>query len=324
MAAIEARGLQGPPHPGRPAHRHRHHRQQGRPRRSGLREPARRARGDPGLPRLQAGLARGEERGHAWCASGGVTVGGPRLVIVAGPCAVESLEQMLTVARAVKKAGAHLLRGRRLQAAHQPLLLPGPGRGRASRSWPRRGRPPGCPIVTEAVDVKSLDLVERYADAIQIGARNMQNFSLLRRAGRARKPVLLKRGHVGHPRGVPDVRRVHPLRGQLPGDPVRARRAHLLRLLAQHPGPRGRARGEDASATCRSWWTPRHGTGPPRQGGAARRAPRPRWARTACIVEVHHDPDRALSDGPQSITPEMFEALVHDLRLIAPVIGRRL
>ena len=124
---------------------------------------------------------------------GGVPVGGERLAIVAGPCAVESLEQMLTVARAVKRAGASLLRGGAFKPRTSPYSFQGLGE-EGLRILAAAREETGLPVVTEAVDADSVDLVERYADAIQIGARNMQNFSLLKRCGKAKKPVLLKRG----------------------------------------------------------------------------------------------------------------------------------
>ncbi|HEY7513899.1 MAG TPA: 3-deoxy-7-phosphoheptulonate synthase, partial [Vicinamibacteria bacterium] len=124
---------------------------------------------------------------------GGVAVGGPALVVVAGPCAVESREQMLTVARGVKQAGAQLLRGGAFKPRTSPYSFQGLGEEGLKILADAREET-GLPVVTEALDAEGVDLVERYADAIQIGARNMQNFSLLKRCGRARKPVLLKRG----------------------------------------------------------------------------------------------------------------------------------
>ncbi|MGH9885650.1 MAG: 3-deoxy-7-phosphoheptulonate synthase, partial [bacterium] len=124
---------------------------------------------------------------------GGVPVGGPALVIVAGPCAVETEEQTVTIAREVKAAGAHLLRGGAFKPRTSPYSFQGLGLPGLKILQTARAES-GLPIVTEAIDHESLDLVEEYADAIQIGARNMQNFSLLKRAGRARKPVILKRG----------------------------------------------------------------------------------------------------------------------------------
>src|SRR5258706_9430881 len=124
---------------------------------------------------------------------GGVPVGGPGLVIMAGPCAVESLEQMLIVARRVKSAGAHILRGGAFKPRTSPYAFQGLGEEGLQILAAAREET-GLPVVTEALDVEGVDLIERYADCIQIGARNMQNFSLLRRAGKAKKPVLLKRG----------------------------------------------------------------------------------------------------------------------------------
>ena len=124
---------------------------------------------------------------------GGVEVGGKALVIVAGPCAVETREQTLTVARAIKAAGGHLLRGGAFKPRTSPYAFQGLGEEGLKILAEARAET-GLPVVTEAIDERALDLVEEYADAIQIGARNMQNFSLLRRAGKARKPVILKRG----------------------------------------------------------------------------------------------------------------------------------
>src|SRR4029450_8843168 len=111
----------------------------------------------------------------------------------AGPCAVESLEQTLIIARAVRKAGAHLLRGAESKPRTSAYAFQGLGE-EGLKILAAAREETGLPVVTEAVDVEGVDLVERYADAIQIGARNMQNFSLLKRAGKARKPVILKRG----------------------------------------------------------------------------------------------------------------------------------
>jgi 3-deoxy-7-phosphoheptulonate synthase len=252
---------------------------------------------------------------------GGVEVGGPTLVMAAGPCAVESLEQTLTIARAVKRGGAHLLRGGAFKPRTSPYSFQGMGE-EGLKILAAAREETGLPIVTEAVDMESLDLVERYADAIQIGARNMQNFSLLRRAGKARKPVLLKRGlsatleeflmsaeyvlSEGNYQVILCERGVRTFsdfsRNTLDLAVVPAVKAisHLPIMV-----------------------DPSHGTGrrdkvaPMSRGAAAVGA-------DGILIEVHHDPDRALSDGPQSITPPMFEALIRDLRLIAPVLGRKL
>ncbi len=176
---------------------------------------------------------------------GGVKVGGDTLVIAAGPCAVESLEQTLIVARAVKKAGAHLLRGGAFKPRTSPYAFQGLGE-EGLKILAAAREETGLPVVTEAVDLEGVDLVERYADAIQIGARNMQNFSLLRRAGQGAEARGAEARDVGDPRGVPHVGGVPPVGGELPGRPLRARRADVLGFLAQHPRPGRGAGGEVA------------------------------------------------------------------------------
>jgi 3-deoxy-7-phosphoheptulonate synthase len=252
---------------------------------------------------------------------GGVRVGGPGLVLVAGPCAVESREQMLTVARMVRESGAQLLRG----GAFKPRTSPYSFQGLAEEGLKilaEAREATGLPVVTEAVDGESLDLVERYADAIQIGARNMQNFSLLKRAGRAKKPVILKRGMsatleeflmsaeyilsegnyevVLCERGVRTFSDFSRNTLDLSVVPAVKDLSHLPILV-----------------------DPSHGTGRRDKVTPLSRAAVAVGA-DGLMVEVHHDPGRALSDGPQSITPDMFGALVQELRQIAPVIGRKL
>jgi 3-deoxy-7-phosphoheptulonate synthase len=252
---------------------------------------------------------------------GGVAVGGPGLVIVAGPCAVESREQMLTVARAVKHAGAQLLRGGAFKPRTSPYSFQGLGEEGLKILADARAET-GLPVVTEALDTEGVDLVERYADAIQIGARNMQNFSLLKRCGRAKKPVLLKRGLAATleeflmsaeyvvsegnyavvlcERGVRTFSDFSRNTLDLAVVPAVKSLSHLPILV-----------------------DPSHGTGRRDKVAPLSRAAVAVGA-DGIVVEVHHDPNSALSDGPQSITPAMFETLVADLRQIAPVIGRRL
>ncbi len=252
---------------------------------------------------------------------GGVAVGGGRFVTIAGPCAVESLEQMLTVARQVKAAGATLLRGGAFKPRTSPYSFQGLGE-EGLKILATAREETGLPVVTEAIDAESVDLVERYADAIQIGARNMQNFSLLKRAGRAKKPVLLKRGLAATleeflmsaeyilsegnydvilcERGVRTFSDFSRNTLDLAVVPAVKQISHLPILV-----------------------DPSHGTGrrdkvvPMSRGAAAVGA-------DGLIVEVHHDPDRALSDGPQSIRPEAFAALVNELRQITQLLGKTL
>jgi 3-deoxy-7-phosphoheptulonate synthase len=251
---------------------------------------------------------------------GDVAVGGGGFTVVAGPCAVESLDQMLTVARAVKAQGAHLLRGGAFKPRTSPYSFQGLGE-EGLKHLARAREETGLPVVTEAIDAESVDLVERYADAIQIGARNMQNFALLKRAGRAKKPVLLKRGLAATleeflmsaeyilsegnyavilcERGVRTFSDFSRNTLDLAVVPAVKQISHLPILV-----------------------DPSHGTGrrdkvaPMSRGAAAVGA-------DGLIVEVHHDPDRALSDGPQSITPDQFGALVKELDQITGVLGKR-
>jgi 3-deoxy-7-phosphoheptulonate synthase len=252
---------------------------------------------------------------------GGVPVGGAALVVVAGPCAVESRDQTLTIARAVKQAGAQLLRGGAFKPRTSPYSFQGLGE-EGLRILAEAREATGLPVVTEAVDPEGVDLVERYADAIQIGARNMQNFSLLKRAGRAKKPVLLKRGMSATleeflmsaeyilsegnyqvilcERGVRTFSDFSRNTLDLAMVPAVKDISHLPILV-----------------------DPSHGTGRRDKVAPLSRAAAAVGA-DGLVVEVHHDPNRALSDGPQSITPDMLEALMRDLRQIAPVIGRTL
>jgi 3-deoxy-7-phosphoheptulonate synthase len=252
---------------------------------------------------------------------GGVLVGGERLVIVAGPCAVETEEQTVTIAREVKAAGAHLLRGGAFKPRTSPYSFQGLGLPGLKILATARAET-GLPVVTEAIDHESLDLVEEYADVIQIGARNMQNFSLLRRAGRAKKPVILKRGMSATleeflmsaeyllsegnyavilcERGVRTFSDFSRNTLDLAVVPAVKRLSHLPILV-----------------------DPSHGTGRREKVAPLSRAAAAVGA-DGLMIEVHNDPNRALSDGPQSITPDMFAALFKDLQKIAPVIGRAL
>ncbi len=158
----------------------------------------------------------------------GTLVGGAELALCAGPCSVESREQILAAARAVKSAGGQLLRGGAYKPRTSPYAFQGLGE-EGLRYLAEARDETGLGIVTEAIDVETFDLVEEFADCIQIGARNMQNFSLAapRRPCAQTGPV--KARHVVHARRISHGGRVHSLGRQLPGDPMRARRAHLRR-----------------------------------------------------------------------------------------------
>ncbi|MBZ5703538.1 MAG: 3-deoxy-7-phosphoheptulonate synthase [Acidobacteriia bacterium] len=251
--------------------------------------------------------------------SGEVVIGGDKIALIAGPCAVETEEQLMTVAERIAKTGVRLLRGGAFKPRTSPYSFQGHGEAALKLLAKARERF-GLGIVTEAVDHESLDLVERYADVIQIGARNMQNFSLLKRAGRAKKPVLLKRGisatldeflmaaeyllsegnynvmlcergvrtFADHSRNTLDLSIV----------PAVKKRSHLPILV-----------------------DPSHGTGLRSKVLPLSRAAVAVGA-DGLLVEVHHAPDQALSDGMQSILPSELEQLVAEARQIAAVLHR--
>jgi 3-deoxy-7-phosphoheptulonate synthase len=250
---------------------------------------------------------------------GGVDVGGKGVVVVGGPCAVESLDQTRTIAERIKRGGGQLFRGGAYKPRTSPYSFQGLGE-EGLQILARVREEFDLPIVTEAIDDASLKLVEQYADCIQIGARNMQNFSLLKTAGKSRKPVLLKRGMAAtleelllsaeyimsegnynvmlcergvrtfadHTRNTVDLSVV----------PAIKRISHLPILV-----------------------DPSHGTGKRNKVVPMSRAAIAVGA-DGVLVEVHHKPEEALSDGPQAIVPDTFDQLVREVDAIAAVLGR--
>ncbi len=249
------------------------------------------------------------------------TAGGKELTIIAGPCAIESREQAFAVAERVHRAGAQFFRGGAYKPRTSPYSFQGLALDRLKILAEIREHF-GMRVVTEAIDHESLELVEEYADVIQIGARNMQNFSLLKRAGRSPRPVLLKRGMAAtleeflmaaeyvmsegnynvilcergvrtfadHTRNTLDLSIV----------PAVQRLSHLPILV-----------------------DPSHGTGKRNKVIPLSRAAIAVGA-DGLIVEVHCDPDHALSDGVQSLFPQQFEELMTEVRQIGAVVGRSL
>jgi 3-deoxy-7-phosphoheptulonate synthase len=251
----------------------------------------------------------------------GVVVGGKDVVVIAGPCSVESEEQIVASARVVRAAGATALRGGAFKPRSSPYSFQGLGkRGLELLAVARQET--GLPIVTEAMDEAGAELVAEYADCIQLGARNMQNYSLLKAVGRLRKPVLLKRGLAatinelllsaeyilseGNPhvilceRGVRSFDSAARNMFDLNAIPIVQRLSHLP-IIAD----------------------PSHGTGLREKVTPMARAAVAAGA-DGIIVEVHPNPDRALSDGSQSLFPEQFTHLMDALRLIAGAIDRNI
>lgn len=247
------------------------------------------------------------------------TIGGQNLAIMAGPCSIESREQAFAIAEQIAAAGAQFFRGGAYKPRTSPYAFQGMGE-EALQIMAEIRSTFGLRIVSEALDLESLDLVEKYADVIQVGARNMQNFSLLRHIGKTRKPVLLKRGmsatleellmaaeyvmsegnyqvilcergirtFVDHTRNTLDLAIV----------PAVQRLSHLPIIV-----------------------DPSHGTGKRNKVVPLARAAVAVGA-DGLIVEVHHQPDKALSDGAQSIYPEQFAEMVGEVRQIARILHR--
>ncbi len=248
-------------------------------------------------------------------------IGGNELAVIAGPCSIESREQAFAIAEQVAAAGAQFFRGGAYKPRTSPYAFQGLGLD-ALKIMAELREKFGLLIVTEALDSETLELVGEWADVVQIGARNMQNFSLLKQAGRLRKPVLIKRGlsatleeflmaaeyvmSEGNYQVILCERGVRTFsdhaRNTLDLSVVPAiKRASHLPILVD----------------------PSHGTG--RRDSVLPMA----RAAVACgadgiIVEVHNQPEKALSDGPQSIYPAQFAQMMDELGMIAPVVNRTL
>ncbi len=250
----------------------------------------------------------------------GVPVGGDELVFCGGPCSVENREQILESARVVKAAGAQLLRGGAYKPRTSPYAFQGLGEEGLKLLAEARDAT-GLGIVTEAIDVETFDLVEDYADCIQIGARNMQNFSLLRRAGRSRKPVVLKRGMSSTLEEFLMAAEYILSEGNyqvvLCERGVRTFSDHARNTLDLCVVPAVQKLSHLPIIV-----DPSHGT------GRRDRVHPMSLAAVACgasglLIEVHPAPDRALSDGYQSLYPEQFAEVVCDCRAIAELLAHR-
>ena len=247
------------------------------------------------------------------------TIGGKNLAVIAGPCAIESREQAFAVAERVAQAGAQFFRGGAYKPRTSPYAFQGLGEAGLRIMAEIRERF-GMKIITEAIDNESLELVAEYADVIQIGARNMQNFSLLKRAGRARKPVMVKRGMSATLEEFLMAAEYVMSEGNyqviLCERGVRTFADHTRNTLDLSIVPAVQRLSHLPIVV-----DPSHGTGKRNKVTPMSRAAVAVGA-DGLIVEVHNQPDRALSDGMQSLYPEQFEELMAQVRQIAAVVGR--
>jgi 3-deoxy-7-phosphoheptulonate synthase len=247
------------------------------------------------------------------------TIGGPELAIVAGPCAIESREQAFAVAERVHRAGAQFFRGGAYKPRTSPYSFQGLGE-EGLRIMADIRKQFGMRIITEAIDNESLDLVDEYADMIQIGARNMQNFSLLKRAGRAKKPVLLKRGMSATLEEFLMAAEYIMSEGNynvaLCERGVRTFADHTRNTLDLSLIP-----AVQRLSHLPIFVDPSHGTGKRNKVTPLSRAAVAVGA-DGLMVEVHNKPDEAMSDGPQSLFPDQFDELMKQVRQIAIVVGR--
>lgn len=250
---------------------------------------------------------------------GDVRIGGDEVVVMAGPCSAENEAQVEASAIAVKRAGAKIFRGGAFKPRSSPYSFQGLGEDglKMLRSASDRH---DLKLITEVMEIAQIDVVSRYADILQVGARNMQNYSLLRELGKARKPVLLKRGLSATieewlmsaeyilaggnrevmlcERGIRTFESYTRNTFDVSAIPVVQQLSHLPVI------------GD-----------PSHGTGRRDKVAAMARAAVAAGA-DGLLIEVHHDPDHAISDGAQSLFPQQFDQLMAELRIIAPAIGR--
>ena len=251
----------------------------------------------------------------------GVSIGGNDVVVIAGPCSVESREQLFTIAEIVAKSGARLLRGGAFKPRTSPYSFQGLGE-EGLKLLKEAGDKFGLLVISEVMEISQIPLMEPYVDIYQVGARNMQNFNLLRELGKARKPVMLKRGIAATieemllsaeymmaggnyelilcERGIRTFETYTRNTLDISAIPIVHKLSHLP-ITAD----------------------PSHGTGRRGKVSPMARAAVAAGA-DAVIVEVHHQPDKALSDGAQSLYPEQFAKLMDELRMIAPAVGRKI
>ena len=285
-----------------------------------VRSDGRREGSPPHRLAVQAGEPRVPARRARSSRSGDVEIGGDNVVVMAGPCSVENRDQIERAADIVADGGAKVIRGGAFKPRSSPYSFQGLGEEGLKLMRDAADRR-GLLVISEVMDSTQIPLLSAYSDILQVGARNMQNFNLLRELGKHPQARAAEARHRGHHRRTAALGRIHSVRRQLRSDSVRARHPHVRNLHAQHHRYLGHSGGARSSRTCRSW--PIRRTAP---GAAIMVPPMARAAVAAgadgLLMEVHHDPDHALSDGAQSLFPGQFAELMGQLRMIAPAVGR--
>ena len=250
---------------------------------------------------------------------GGVTVGGQKLAVIAGPCSVESRDQMVTVAEAVRAAGASALRGGAYKPRTSPYSFQGKG-VEGIRLLMEARDASGLPIVTELMSADQLPLFEETVDVIQIGARNMQNFDLLKKVGRTKKPILLKRGlsstieewlmSAEYIMSEGNEKVILCERGIRTFETYTRNTLDLSAVLAVKQLSHLPVVVDPSHACGRAWMVERMAMAAVAAGA------------DGLLIEVHNDPANALCDGAQSVTPAQFAGMMKKLETVAPCVGR--
>lgn len=250
---------------------------------------------------------------------GEVAIGGRELVVIAGPCAVEGRDSYLELAQQLKEMGAQMLRGGAFKPRTSPYSFQGLG-GEGLEILAEARRLTGLPVVTEIIDVRDLDAVASCADVLQVGSRNMQNFALLKELGRSGRPVLLKRGLSAT---IEEwlLAAEYILAGGNPNVILCERGIRTFETATRNTVDIGGVSLVMELSHLPVVVDPSHATGQRRLVPPVARAAVAAGA-DGLMIEVHQNPELALSDGPQSLTPQGFLRLMQELRPIAAAVGR--
>ena len=252
---------------------------------------------------------------------GGVDIGGQKVIMIAGPCCVESEEQVLEVAHAAKAAGASILRGGAFKPSTSPYSFMGLGED-ALKMLATAREATGMPIITEVMDTRDVELVSRYADILQVGTRNMTNFSLLQEVGVAKKPVMLKRGMSSTIEEWLQAAEYVATRGNY--EIIMCERGiRTFETYTRNTFDVSSIPALQELTHLPIFADPSHATGKFQLVSPVTKAAVAAGA-DGVMVEVHPHPEKALKDGPQSLTPDNFSKLMKELASVARAVGRNL